>query len=88
MKPRPTTRADANTRRATALRIRLKLSRAQCLAYYRGEKQAVIARAHDGRTVRFPASELRRFVTPDGVDGTFELRYDENQRLLSFTQLS
>jgi hypothetical protein len=88
MKPRPPGRADANASRVTALRIRLKLSRAQCLAYYRGEKQSVVARAHDGRMVRFPASELRRFVTTAGVDGTFELRFDENHKLLSFTQLN
>ena len=88
MKPRQASPADTNTSRVTALRIRLKLNRAQCLAYYRGEKQAVLARAHDGRTVRFPASELRRFVTPTGVDGTFELRFDEDQKLLSFTRLS
>ncbi|KPK37920.1 MAG: hypothetical protein AMJ69_09910 [Gammaproteobacteria bacterium SG8_47] len=72
----------------TTLRIRLELSPAQCLAYYRGVKQAVVARAEDGRTVRFPASELRRFVTPAGVHGSFELRYDDNNKLVSLRRLA
>jgi hypothetical protein len=41
---------------------------------YRGISRTVVARARDGRWVRFPAQALRSHVTAGGVHGVFELR--------------
>lgn len=44
--------------------------------FYRGEARAVVARARDGRWIRFPVHVLRRVVTRAGVHGTFALQVD------------
>ena len=47
--------------------------------YYRGEAQTAVARARDGRWIRFPVRVLRGVVTQDGVHGTFVLHVDGNR---------
>jgi len=66
------------------IRFRLKLSSAEFLAFYQGAAREVVAKALDGRTVRFPAAVLRPFVMHDGVHGVFALRFDGNNK---FTEL-
>ena len=41
----------------------------------------------EGERVRFPASALRRFVSEDGVQGTFEMTVTENNKLVKFHRL-
>ncbi len=67
--------------------VRLDLSLEQVLQAYRGEADAVLARAEDGRTVQFPAGALRQLVQPDGVRGRFRLRVNEAGRLLGVDRL-
>lgn len=43
--------------------------------------------AEDGRRVRFPAVNLRPFVSRDGVRGAFEITLDEENRLLQLRKL-
>jgi hypothetical protein len=45
----------------------------QYLDYYRGTIKQVVVRCATGQTVQFPASLLQRFVTPDGIQGSFVL---------------
>ncbi len=54
---------------------------------YRGTAATVLVRARDGRRVRFPAASLRRFVTHDGIQGSFRIRYDQNGRLQEIVAL-
>jgi uncharacterized protein YqjF (DUF2071 family) len=49
---------------------------------YRGEAQSVVAKDTQGRRVQFPALALRKFVTAEGVRGTFLIRVDANHRLV------
>jgi len=50
---------------------------------YEGSANTVVARDRiSGRSVRFPASRLRDFVTPAGVYGRFELQVDADSRLV------
>ena len=55
----------------------LQISSEQYLDYYRGEVRSVVARTADGQTVQFPASLLQRFVTHDGIYGSFILTCDD-----------
>ena len=64
----------------------LNLSREQFMRYYRGSADAVVARSPDGRTVRFPARLLRPFVSHDGVQGRFRLRF-QGHRLLDLNRV-
>lgn len=62
----------------------LRISAEAYLDYYRGIVNTVIVRCSDGRTVEFPAALLRRFVSPEGVQGRFRLTCDhqfKNPRL-------
>jgi hypothetical protein len=70
------------------IRFRMQLSPAEVLAYYQGTAREVVARALDGRIVRFPASTLRAHVTLDGVRGLFALRFDDNNKLVELVRLS
>ncbi len=51
----------------------IRLSAEEYLKYYRGSARNVYARDLEGRMVQFPANLLQRFVTPNGVDGLFEI---------------
>ena len=61
----------------------LRISRHDYLRYYRGSARHVIAKAHDGRTIQFPANILRPFVTRAGIAGNFVLYLDENNKLVT-----
>lgn len=50
--------------------------------YYSGAARVIVARDAQGRRVQFPAERLRTFVTHQGIQGTFVLRVDEDNRLL------
>jgi hypothetical protein len=65
----------------------LSISPEAYLRYYQGAVRDVIARGHDGRTVRFPAGLLRRFLTHDGVHGEFRIRFDVNHKLVSLDRI-
>lgn len=68
------------------LRFRLSISADDYLRYYQGSARAVIARSHDGRRVQFPAGSLRRFVTREGVQGEFALRFDGHNKLIELVR--
>jgi hypothetical protein len=68
-------------------RFDLRLSRSEYLAYYEGEVTWIQVTAFGGTRVRFPASALRKFVGPDGIEGTFELTVDEDERLKAIRRL-
>lgn len=61
----------------------LAISADQYLRHYRGAADRVIVRAQDGRSLSFPASSLRRFVSAAGVHGRFCMTVDDDHRLLS-----
>jgi len=62
------------------VRVRVIISGKEMLRMYRGEIKDAVARDVNGRLIRFPASILRSFVSADGVNGEFIIRYDENNR--------
>lgn len=71
---------------AAQLVVDLDITAEECLRYYGGAAISVLARARDGRLIRFPASALRDFVTEHGVQGTFELQCDANGRLIAMAR--
>ena len=74
-----------NTRHrySSSIRFRLAISAEEYLAYYQGGAREVVVRSDDNRIVRFPASAIRKFVTHDGIFGSFEITYDENNKLIA-----
>lgn len=65
----------------------LKISQEEYASYYRGEKNMVLATATNGRRIRFPAAILRRFLTHNGIRGTFEMVIDQNNRFLNLRKI-
>lgn len=49
---------------------------------YRGQAKTVVARDHNGKTLQFPALSLRPFLSHNGIQGTFVIRVDGNNRLV------
>lgn len=49
------------------------ISSQEYLPYYRGEVRNVLSRCSDGRTVQFPATLLKPFVTNGGIRDNFVL---------------
>jgi len=74
---------EMNTKRhPSSIRFRLAISAEEYLAYYQGSAQEVVVRSDDNKIVRFPASAIRKFVTHDGIFGSFEITFDENNKLI------
>ena len=69
--------------RQRSIRFRLAISAEEYLAYYQGSAQVVVALSDDGKTIQFPASAIRKFVTPDGIYGNFEITLEENNKLIA-----
>ena len=67
--------------------VDLVISADEYLRYYEGTASVVLVQARDGRTIQFPASMLRRFVDHEGVRGTFLLRCDANNKLISMERV-
>ncbi|MBU2984166.1 DUF2835 domain-containing protein [Saccharophagus degradans] len=54
---------------------------------YAGAAKHVLAYTRDGRSIRFPAHILRPFVTRDGVQGSFVIEFDQNNRFVGINRL-
>ena len=67
--------------------VDLIISADEMLRYYRGDASGVSTTARDGRSVRFPASALRDFVDSDGVNGSFAIYFDAENKLEKIKRL-
>lgn len=68
--------------------IDLHISADEYLRHYRGSVNKVICTARDGRKVQFPSGILQRFVTRDGIHGSFRLLIDDNNKLVDAEKIS
>lgn len=60
--------------------VDLVISPEEYLKLYQGLAEDVFTRSRDGRSVRFPASILRPFVTASGISGSFKIVFDDGNR--------
>ena len=67
--------------------FKLNISATEIQAYYRGQSQVVVAQSEDGKKLQFPAKELRKFVTHEGVHGRFEISYSQDSKLLGLRRI-
>jgi hypothetical protein len=73
---------------ASKIRFFLDIPKEEYLRNYSGSAHSVLVQAEDGRTIRFPAVNLRQFVTADGVRGRFEMTLDGNNSLIDIRRLT
>ena len=55
--------------------------------YYRVPSASIVARSHTGKQVQFKARHLHKFITRDGIQGTFRMTIDDNQDFVSMEKL-
>jgi uncharacterized protein DUF2835 len=72
---------------ATTLRFSLHISREEVLRYYQGSASSVIVSAENGQRLQFPAEHIRPFIEQDGVQGTFSISYDNDNKLIGIKRL-
>lgn len=77
-----------NKHHSSGIRFRLAISAEEYLAYYQGSAQEVVVHSDDNKIVRFPASAIRKFVTHDGIYGSFEITFDENNKLIAIQPIA
>ena len=65
----------------------LNISAQEYLRVYKGSARQVVVRGAGGSSLSFPAEHLRRFVSRDGVQGRFELKYDASNKFVSLEKL-
>ena len=70
------------------IRFHLSIPAHRYLSYYQGVAKKVIARAHDGARVQFPAEILRPFLTYDGIFGEFCLHCDDDNKFVSIERVN
>ena len=69
------------------MRFSLHITAEKYQAYYQGAAKFVRVQADDGCSLKFPASELQRFVTHDGIQGYFEIIFNDDYKLISLNRL-
>ena len=69
------------------MRFSLAISAEQYQSYYKGAAKFVRVQAEDGRTLKFPASELQKFVSHEGIQGRFEISFDGQHKLIGLNRL-
>jgi hypothetical protein len=68
--------------------FQLHISADEFLEFYRGTARSVVARAHNGQTIQFPASLLQRHILPDGIHGEFVLLCDDHNKCVSLERVA
>ncbi len=72
---------------AFAVVVDLYISAEEYLKWYSHSAQDVYTTARDGRSVRFPAKILQRFVTREGIKGSFLITFDETHKFQDIVRL-
>jgi len=65
----------------------LQISAEKYLQYYQGSAKFVLVTTEDGRSLRFPASNLQQFITKDGINGRFEIVFSDENKIVAFRRL-
>ena len=65
----------------------LYIDREEWLKIYRGEAKDVVTTSREGLTVRFPANILQKYVTHFGVQGVFEVSFNDEGKFQNIVKL-
>ena len=58
----------------------LKLRPEELLEYYQGHKRFVRVQTYEGYSIQFRAEHLRAWVTPVGINGEFQIRFNDQNK--------
>ncbi|WP_253938432.1 DUF2835 domain-containing protein [Hahella sp. HN01] len=68
--------------------VDIHISAEEYLNVYRGSAKNVNAISREGLRVQFPANILQRFVTREGIRGSFVITFDDGNKFHSIEQLA
>jgi len=67
--------------------VTLNISADEYLKLYQGAAKSVFTRTQSGKSIRFPANILQPFVGHGGIQGSFKIEFDEDNRFKKISQL-
>jgi len=70
------------------IRFNLGISADQFLLVYQGSAKNISTRADDGRIIRFPAQNIKQFLTRDGIYGYFEMELTGTHKFVAIKKLA
>jgi hypothetical protein len=68
--------------------VDLHIPSEEYLRHYQGHVSQVSCTARDGRKVRFPSKILQKYVTHEGIRGTFAIHFDEHHKFVEIDKIS
>lgn len=60
-----------------------KLSYSECEELYRQHIKYLLVTDSNGQRIQLPKDNMKKFITPQGLHGQFELKIDQNNKLIS-----
>lgn len=69
------------------IRFHLDLGYDQYLAVYQGVAKTVATIANDGRRIVFPAGNIQRYLTKEGIRGYFEMELTAQNKFVGIKKL-
>lgn len=69
------------------IRFQLDLSYDQFLAVYQGTAKTVTTVTDDGRRIAFPAGNIQRYLTKQGIHGHFEMELTAQHKFVGISRL-
>lgn len=70
------------------LRFSLQLTADQYLRVYQGTAKRVSAIAYDGQRIEFPAQNIKKFLTHNGISGRFEMELTSENKFVAIRKIS
>lgn len=67
--------------------VEVMLTALQYQTMYAGQARNVVAHSLDGRKVQLPLSAFQRFITHQGIDGIFDVEFDDKNKLVAITRI-
>lgn len=55
--------------------------------YYKGSARSVVVTTDDGRTLKFPANSIQKFLLRDGIHGHFEIIFDRQNKIAGLNRI-
>lgn len=73
---------------SSEFRFSLSITREKYLNYYQGSATSVQTYTENGLLIQFPASALTPWVTHQGIQGHFVIKFDDNNKLICLDKLA
>jgi len=70
------------------IRFQLGINADQFLRVYKGSAKNISVRADDGRLIKFPAQNIKQFLTHDGIYGHFEMELTSEHKFVAIKKLN